>query len=121
MPHASAGELRKETAFRVPSDGETHISAALNQCTNRQRVGILLNATTSICVDGSFISRSKVPAAGPQESFESGAIDASVRITYHPVFKKNSRSDSYSNTAFLQRITVPDSRRPDPNIAELAD
>ncbi|KAK7026601.1 hypothetical protein R3P38DRAFT_2527620 [Favolaschia claudopus] len=80
----------------------------------------LLSGSASVYVDGSFISRSDVPAVSPQESFDcplgyalilslSSQSNPSIRVTYHPIIKKLSHSGSHNKSAnyvFSQRITV---------------
>ncbi|KAJ3504191.1 hypothetical protein NLJ89_g8067 [Agrocybe chaxingu] len=69
-----------------------------------------LRGVASIYVDGSFISRSDVPAVSPQESFDCPlGIDPTIRITYHPRSKKINRSGFTRKTCsylFDQRVTV---------------
>ncbi|KAK1226625.1 hypothetical protein PQX77_010396 [Marasmius sp. AFHP31] len=70
----------------------------------------LLAGNASVYVDGSFISKSDVPAVSPQESFDCPlGLDQAVRITYHPVSKKATTTGFYSKSAtqvYIQRVTV---------------
>ncbi|KAG6898902.1 hypothetical protein C0993_002979 [Termitomyces sp. T159_Od127] len=70
----------------------------------------LLRGTGSVYVDGSFISRSEVPAVSPEESFDCPlGLDPSIRVTYHPLSKKQSKSGFYTKTrthVYTQTVTV---------------
>ncbi|KIM36583.1 hypothetical protein M413DRAFT_31619 [Hebeloma cylindrosporum] len=69
-----------------------------------------LSGIASVYVDGSFISRSEVPAVSPQESFDCPlGIDPSIRITYHPRSRKVNRTGFTRKTCsytFEQRISI---------------
>ncbi|KAJ7071349.1 hypothetical protein C8F01DRAFT_1110168 [Mycena amicta] len=87
-------------------DPKAHLSARVTNASEYT----LLSGEASIYVDGSFISRSRVPLVSPQESFDCPlGLDPSVRITYHPVLKDRTESGFYNKTAthtFSQRITI---------------
>ncbi|KAK7064746.1 hypothetical protein R3P38DRAFT_2826223 [Favolaschia claudopus] len=87
-------------------DAKTHLNARI---TNESEY-TLLSGTASVYVDGSFISRTAVPAVSPQENFDCPlGLDPSIRITYHPILKSRTQSGFYNKTAthnFSQRITI---------------
>lgn len=97
-------------------DSKTHLKAKIKNASEYT----LLAGSASVYVDGSFISRSKVPLVSPQESFDCPlGLDQSVRVVYHPLSKKVSQSGFYTrhtNHLFTQRITIHNTKS-----VELAD
>ncbi|KAJ8519108.1 hypothetical protein ONZ45_g3933 [Pleurotus djamor] len=74
----------------------------------------LIPGLASIYVDGSFISKTRVPASNPQESFDCPlGPDPSIRVTYHPLSKKLTEGGFYSkhfSRVFTQQITVQNTK-----------
>ncbi|KAJ8522073.1 hypothetical protein ONZ45_g1288 [Pleurotus djamor] len=74
----------------------------------------LLAGEGSVYVDGSFISKSNLPAVSPQEGFDCPlGLDPAVRVTYHPISQKTSTSGLYNKStvkAFTQRISVANTK-----------
>ncbi|KAF8999068.1 hypothetical protein BDQ17DRAFT_1427976 [Cyathus striatus] len=72
----------------------------------------LLPGVANVYLDGSFISRSRVPQVSPQECFECPlGVDPTIRTAYHPLVKKReTQSSMFSSKAgshlFSQRITI---------------
>ena len=70
----------------------------------------LLSGAGSVYVDGSFISKSTIPAVSPGESFDCAlGLDPAIRIVYHPLSKKSAKSGFYTKTSvtsYTQRITI---------------
>ncbi|KAF7310474.1 hypothetical protein HMN09_00589800 [Mycena chlorophos] len=91
-------------------DPKAHLSARVVNASEYT----LLSGDASIYVDGSFISRSRVPPVSPHESFDCPlGLDPSVRITYHPILKARKESAGLAflsnklvTHTFSQRITV---------------
>ncbi|KAF8076841.1 hypothetical protein FPV67DRAFT_1559215 [Lyophyllum atratum] len=92
----------------IPSDGVAH-NITIEKIKNASQ-HTRLSGTGSVYFDGSFISRYEVPAVGPDESFDCPlGLDPSIRVTYHPQTKKQSKNGFYTKTTmhiFLQHITV---------------
>ncbi|KAJ8497000.1 hypothetical protein ONZ45_g12224 [Pleurotus djamor] len=70
----------------------------------------LLPGTASVYVDGSFVSKTQVPASNPQETFDCPlGPDPSIRVKYHPLSKKLTQSGFYTKQAsrvYTQQITI---------------
>ncbi|KAK7043126.1 hypothetical protein VNI00_008480 [Paramarasmius palmivorus] len=95
------------TWFSVPNiDTRVHLKAKVHN----ESEYTLLPGRASVYVDGSFISKSDVPAVSPLEKFECPlGLDPSVRITYHPLSKKSTTSGFYQksmNYVYVQRLTI---------------
>uniref|UniRef100_A0A0W0G4G4 DUF4139 domain-containing protein n=1 Tax=Moniliophthora roreri TaxID=221103 RepID=A0A0W0G4G4_MONRR len=95
------------TWFSIPKvDTRVHLKAQIHN----ESEYTLLPGKASVYVDGSFISKSDVPAVSPLEKFDCAlGLDPSVRITYHPQSKKSSTSGFYQKSAsyvYIQRLTI---------------
>ncbi|KAF4607937.1 hypothetical protein EYR40_000273 [Pleurotus pulmonarius] len=78
----------------VPNDAQAHNAEVKNSSEYT-----LVAGPANVYIDGSFIAKSRIPAASPQESFEcSLGIDPSVRTTYMPLSKKTSSSGLINKT-----------------------
>ncbi|KIK59449.1 hypothetical protein GYMLUDRAFT_1004166 [Collybiopsis luxurians FD-317 M1] len=82
---------------------------------------VLMPGNASMYVDGTFISRSKIPVAGPEETIDcSLGFDSSIKITEHPISSKISHHLSFTgfnslrsfgttkttSTLYSRRITI---------------
>ncbi|KAF8054955.1 hypothetical protein FPV67DRAFT_1568227 [Lyophyllum atratum] len=92
----------------IPSDGVTH-NITIEKIKNASQY-TRLSGTGSVYFDNSFISRYEVPAVSPDESFDCPlGLDPSIRVTYHPQTKEQSKNGFYTKTTmhiFLQHITM---------------
>ncbi|KAL0565083.1 hypothetical protein V5O48_016947 [Marasmius crinis-equi] len=110
------------TWYAVPKmDTRVHLKAKIK---NNSEYALLAGAA-SVYVDGSFISKSNMPAVSPQENFDCPlGIDQSVRITYHPVSKKSTTSGFYSKSTsyvYIQRLTVHNTKTIDVPFIKIVD
>ncbi|KAL0570837.1 hypothetical protein V5O48_011120 [Marasmius crinis-equi] len=110
------------TWYAVPKvDTRVHLKAKIK---NNSEYA-LLAGTTSVYVDGSFISKSDMPAVSPQESFDCPlGLDQSVRITYHPISKKSTTSGLYiksTSYVYIQRLTVHNTKTIDIPFIKIVD
>ncbi|KZT61874.1 hypothetical protein CALCODRAFT_463690 [Calocera cornea HHB12733] len=126
----------------IPSDGTTHKVAiavldltaklewiavpklntsAFLQCqiTNSSTY-VLLAGPSNIFLDGSFVAKSRIPYASPQDTFPcSVGVDPAIRITYPPVSKRARtqatgtifNSSKLDSTVFTQRIGIKNTRQ----------
>ncbi|KAF8340034.1 hypothetical protein F5887DRAFT_979609 [Amanita rubescens] len=87
-------------------DARTRLNAKIKNASEYT----LLSGIGSIYVDGSFISKSNIPAVSPGESFDCAlGLDPAIRIIYHPLSKKTAKSGFYTKTSvtsYTQRISV---------------
>ncbi|KAK7043145.1 hypothetical protein VNI00_008499 [Paramarasmius palmivorus] len=95
------------TWFSIPNiDTRVHLKAKVHN----ESEYTLLPGRASVYVDGSFISKSDIPAVSPLEKFDCPlGLDPSVRITYHPLSKKSTTSGFYQKSTsyvYVQRLTV---------------
>ncbi|KAF5389962.1 hypothetical protein D9757_003569 [Collybiopsis confluens] len=128
--HVTVVELKElETKllwYAVPKmDTRVHLNAKIKNTSEY----VLLSGEASVYVDGTFISRSCVPSAGPDESFDcSLGLDSSIKITYHPLSSKVSQRTLFTGftglnsistfgttkttaTRYTQRVTVLNTKR----------
>ncbi|KZT61867.1 hypothetical protein CALCODRAFT_463674 [Calocera cornea HHB12733] len=83
---------------------------------------VLLRGPSNVFLDGSFVAKSSIPYATPQDIFScSVGVDPSIRITYPPVSKKTRiqpaggflSSSKLDATLFTQRISLKNARQSD--------
>ncbi|KZT61875.1 hypothetical protein CALCODRAFT_479632 [Calocera cornea HHB12733] len=148
VPTAQAREGAISASFfieglsSIPSDGATHKVAiavldltaklewiavpklntsAFLQCqiTNSSTY-VLLAGPSNVFLDGSFVAKSQIPYASPQDTFPcSVGVDPAIRITYPPVSKKARtqatgtifNSSKLDSTVFTQRISIKNTRQ----------
>ncbi|KAL0577863.1 hypothetical protein V5O48_004135 [Marasmius crinis-equi] len=108
--------------FSIPKvDARVHLKAKINNTSEF----ILVPGDANIYVDGSFVSKSRVPLVSPLEHFDCAlGVDPSVRITYHPVEKNISTSGFYNKTtthAYTQRLTVENTRTNNVPLLKIVD
>ncbi|TFK63997.1 hypothetical protein BDN72DRAFT_775200 [Pluteus cervinus] len=118
----SDGVVHKVTVVQLQLDAEfewvcvpkrdtrVHIKAKVKNASDYT----LFPGQASNYVDGSFISTSYQPLISPQETFPcSLGIDPSIRITYHPLSKEESKSGFVSKSndkVFIQRLTIKNTK-----------
>ncbi|KAE9388349.1 hypothetical protein BT96DRAFT_927146 [Gymnopus androsaceus JB14] len=112
--------------FSVPKlDTRVHLKAKIKNASEYA----LIPGKASVYVDGTFIARTDVPAAGPDESFDcSLGLDSSITVTYHPLSSKITHRTPFTgftginslstlgttkttSTFYSQRITVHNTKR----------
>ncbi|KZO92067.1 hypothetical protein CALVIDRAFT_504819 [Calocera viscosa TUFC12733] len=144
--HAREGAISAnffiEGLSSIPSDGTTHKVAiavldltaklewiavpklntsAFLQCqiTNSSNY-VLLAGPSNVFLDGSFVAKSQILYASPQDTFScSVGVDPAIRITYPPVSKKARiqatgsifNSSKLDSTLFTQRISIKNTRQ----------
>ncbi|KAE9409776.1 hypothetical protein BT96DRAFT_913285 [Gymnopus androsaceus JB14] len=106
-------------------DTRVHLKAKIKNASEYA----LIPGKASVYVDGTFIARIDVPAAGPDESFDcSLGLDSSITVTYHPLSSKITHRTPFTgftginslstlgttkttSTFYSQRITVHNTKR----------
>ncbi|KAK1223181.1 hypothetical protein PQX77_013948 [Marasmius sp. AFHP31] len=110
------------TWFSIPKvDARVHLKAKVNNDSEF----IFIPGDANIYVDGSFVSKSRVPLVSPLQHFDCAlGVDPSVLITYHPVEKNTSTSGFYNKTtthAYTQRLTIENTRTNDVPLLKIVE
>ncbi|KAF9492677.1 hypothetical protein BDN71DRAFT_1396345 [Pleurotus eryngii] len=107
--NVTIAELSLDSSFSwlvVPKvDLRAHLKAMKNSSEYT-----LVDGPANVYIDGSFVAKSRIPTASPQESFEcSLGIDPSIRTTYVPLSKKTSSSgliNKTTTTAYSRQVII---------------
>ncbi|KAL0070022.1 hypothetical protein AAF712_002919 [Marasmius tenuissimus] len=110
------------TWFSIPKvDARVHLKAKVNNDSEFT----LISGDANIYVDGSFVSKSRVPLVSPLQHFDCAlGVDPSVLIAYHPVEKNTSTSGFYNKTtthAYTQRLTIENTRTNNVPLLKIVD
>ncbi|KAL0070047.1 hypothetical protein AAF712_002944 [Marasmius tenuissimus] len=110
------------TWFSIPKvDARVHLKAKVNNDSEFT----FISGDANIYVDGSFVSKSRVPLVSPLQHFDCAlGVDPSVLITYHPVEKNTSTSGFYNKTtthAYTQRLTIENTRTNNVPLLKIVD
>ncbi|KAI3614154.1 mucoidy inhibitor a [Moniliophthora roreri] len=94
-------------------DNKVHLKADILNASDYAFV----SGNANVYVDGSFISKTRLPAVSPGEKFDCAlGLDPSIRITYHPRTTKRTSKSVFGfgqktiTLAYSQRITVQNTK-----------
>ncbi|TFK24397.1 mucoidy inhibitor A [Coprinopsis marcescibilis] len=91
-------------------DSRVHLKAIIKNASEY----LLLNGIAHVYVDGSFVSKYKLPLVSPEEGFDCHlGIDRSIRIAYAPLSKKLSQSGFVNKSqthSYTQSISIQNTK-----------